>query len=146
MAKTLDHTQTEEDITSQTFIAKGDFRHGVSAIPAKSILQNIGKNDAQKSRLAGVAERFLKEREKKCPTLGIIQQGEQSGRSSNALLYAQLGSCAESIEANMQFARKRAWHLYKITGTFVQACEKCLRPPNRTTQQKSCRISVRLRT
>ena len=41
----------------------------------------------RKSRLAGVGERFVKEREKKGPTLGIKQQGEQSGRNSNALSY-----------------------------------------------------------
>ena len=33
VAKTLDHTQAEETITSPKPIAKGDLLHGVSAIP-----------------------------------------------------------------------------------------------------------------
>ena len=37
---------------------------------------------------------FVKEREKKCPTLGILQQGEQSARSPNAPSYEQLANCA----------------------------------------------------
>ena len=42
VAKTLDLTQVEDKITSLKIIAKGNLLHGVSAIPVKSILQNIG--------------------------------------------------------------------------------------------------------
>ena len=79
-----------------------DFLHGVSAILAKSILQKIGKNIVKKFRLARVAERFSKEREKKGHTLGILPQGGQRSRSPNALSHEQLGSCADFFEENME--------------------------------------------
>ena len=41
----------------------------------------------KKFRLARVAERFVKDREKKGPTLGIFQQCGHSSRSPNAPLY-----------------------------------------------------------
>ena len=83
---------------------------------------------------------FHQDREKKGPTLGICQPCGQSGRSPKALSYEQLGSCAEVFEANMEFARKKAWDLHKrknnVKRTYVQACEKFFRPPNRATQEK----------
>ena len=39
--------------------------HGVLAAPAKSILQNIGKNIVKRFRLSRITERIVKEREKK---------------------------------------------------------------------------------
>ena len=42
-------------------------------------------------------------------TLGNTQQCGQHVRCPNAVLYEQLGSCAEFIEANLGFARKGAW-------------------------------------
>ena len=115
--------------------AKGDLLHGVSAIPVRSISQDIVK-----FRLARVADRFVKEREKKGPTLG-----GQSGRSLNALSCEQLGSCADVFEANMDFARKKA-----CTRTGAQSKEPLTRHVKNlpTSQQdisrESCRISVRL--
>ena len=54
--------------------------------------------------------------------------------------YEQLRSCADFIEANMEFARKRAWDLHKnfckAKETCVQACEQITRPPNKTTQEQ----------
>ena len=41
VAKTLDFTEAEDKITSVKLIAKGYFQHGMSAILATSILQNI---------------------------------------------------------------------------------------------------------
>ena len=45
------------------------------------------------------------------------------------LSYEQLGSCADSLKVNMEFARKKALNShknkYKVKGTCVQACEKC---------------------
>ena len=99
----------------------------------------------RKFRLARVAERFVKECEKKGPTLGMIQQWRKSRRPSD-LLCVQLGSCAEVLEANIAFAGKEAWDLpknvCKVKGTYVQACDKFFRPPNRTTEEKVvfCRL------
>ena len=45
-------------------------------------------------------------------------------RSPKALSHEQLGSCAGVIEADMEFARKKAWDLHKIKVCHVQACEK----------------------
>ena len=60
----------------------------------------------------------MKERQKNGPTLGIIQEGGQNSRSQNALSSEQLESCAEFNEANMLFARKKAWdqhnHIFKV--------------------------------
>ena len=84
VAKTLDYTHSEDKITSPKFIAKGDLLHGVihsSEINFTDFLNNI----VNKFRLSRVGEEFLKEREKKGHTLGIKQQGGQSGRSPDAL-------------------------------------------------------------
>ena len=70
VAKILDHTQAEENHFTR---AKEDLVYGVSTIPAKSVSQNIGKNVAKKFRLVRVAERFVTERQKRCPTLAIIR-------------------------------------------------------------------------
>ena len=53
--------------------------------------------------------------------MGILQQGGQSGRSPNALSYKQLGSCAEFIDGNIEFARQKAWDLHKRTDTKSEA-------------------------
>ena len=74
VSRTLDHTQAEDKLTSLKFSAKGDLLHGVSAIPLKSILQKIVKHSVKKFRLSRVTEPFVKEREKKGPTLGTTQK------------------------------------------------------------------------
>ena len=93
----------------------------------------------KKFRVSRVAQRFV-EREKKGRTLRISQQSGQHGRNPNALLYEQLEYCAEFIGMNMEVARNKAWDLYKhenkVQGTFIQAREQFLQPPNRTAQEK----------
>ena len=42
----------------------------------------------------------------------MTQQGVKNSRSPNALSYRQLGRCADLIEANMDFVRKK-WGLHK---------------------------------
>ena len=80
------------------FIAKGDFLHGVSAIPVKSFFyRKIGKNIVKKFQLSRIFERFVKEREKKGPILRIIQQGEQNSRSPNALCSTCSSECVQSL-------------------------------------------------
>ena len=107
VAKTLDHTKAEEQHSSLKCIARRDFLHGVSAILVKSILQNIVNVIVKKSRLTLVAERIVRERERTTPTMGIVRQGGQSGRSPNALSYEELGSCAYILtEANMGLAQE----------------------------------------
>ena len=69
----------------------------------------------KKFRLARVAERLAPESKKKGPTLGIIQKGGQSGRSPNTLSYEQLGSCADSVKVNMEFARKKALNSHRTS-------------------------------
>ena len=54
------------------------------------VLQKIRNGITKKFRLSRVAERFVKEREKKGHTLRIMKQGGQSGRSPNVLSYEQL--------------------------------------------------------
>ena len=60
LAKTLDHTQSEEQITE--IQSEGAFLHGVSAIPVTSIVAGKCGNIANKFRLARVAERLVTER------------------------------------------------------------------------------------
>ena len=50
---------------------------------------------------------LCKSERRKGPTLGIIQQSGQNGPKPNALSYEQLGSCADSIEATIEGARKK---------------------------------------
>ena len=61
--------------------AKGDFLHGVSAIPTRFTLQQVGKNKVKKFRLSRVAQHFVQEREKRAHTVGIIRQGGRSSQS-----------------------------------------------------------------
>ena len=69
--KTLDLTQPEDETHFEKLTAKGNFLHGMSAIPMKSNLQKIVWNIVKKFRHTRVAERLVKEREKKGPTLGL---------------------------------------------------------------------------
>ena len=72
-----DITESEEDTTSLKFKAKGDFLHGVSAIPMKPRLQ-VGKTrNYEKFRLSRVAPCFFQVREKKSHTWRITQQSGQ---------------------------------------------------------------------
>ena len=85
---------------------------GVSATPAKSILQKMVEYCQEvptTSRRNPFCERAREERS----LLGIVQRGGQNSRSPNALSHTQLGSCADFIEANMEFVRKIAWDLLK---------------------------------
>ena len=90
--------------------SEGRLLHGVSAKPARSILERVS---------------VAQEREKKGHTLGMIQQSGESGRSPNALSYERLGSCAEFIVANVKLVRKNALdlhkHFYNVKGTYVPA-------------------------
>ena len=95
VAKTLDHTQAEGKVASLEFIAKRPSARGSSNSTEITFHSKIGKNIVKKFRLARVAERVVKEREKQDPNLGIIQQGGRRGRSPIALSYEQLGKCAD---------------------------------------------------
>ena len=72
--------------------------------------------------------RLIQERAEKRHTLGITPQSGDDGRSPRALSYEQLGKCADLIEANMAFARKKALdlhkHIYNVKRTKIRACEK----------------------
>ena len=57
VAKTLDYTQAEEEITSLTLTVRGEQMHGVSAFPVKSFFHKIGKICRKQFRLSRVAER-----------------------------------------------------------------------------------------
>ena len=66
LAKTLDHTQSEEQITE--IQSEGALLHGVSAIPVTSIVARKCGNIANKFRLARVAERHVTGCDKQGPT------------------------------------------------------------------------------
>ena len=128
-------------ITSLKFKAKGDFLHGAHQRFRKTpSYSRLGKNFVNKVPLSGVATRFVEECEKKSQTSGILQQNGQNDRCPDALSYAQLGSCSDFIEANMDSARKKEWELRKnrnwIKRTCVQECEK-IRQPNKTDREKA---------
>ena len=112
----------------------------MSAIPVKSILQTVAKNIAKKFPLSRTAERSVQQRQRKGHTLRFVQQSGQSGRSPNPLSYEQLGRCADFMKQTWNLFAKKAWDRHKIKnkvkGSFVQACEKLFRPPNKTTQEK----------
>ena len=95
-------------------------------------------------RLSRVAQRFVQEHEKQSYTLGIKNQRGQNGRSLNALSHEQLGSCAEFIEANMEFARKKAWDLHKNMKNVKRTHVQILPTAEQNNTKESCRISVRL--
>ena len=140
VAVALDDTQAEDKITSLKFIAKGDRLHGVSAIPVNSILQKIGKNIVTNFRLARVAERFVKERKKKSPTLELYNNVDEAVEVRMLCLTSNSDVVQTLVEAYMDLVCKKAWDLHKniskVRGTCVQACKKFFRPPNRTTQEK----------
>ena len=75
------------------------------------------------SRCAKFCSRAREER----PHVGIYTTKWTRSRRLFALWYEQLGRCAELLEANMEFARKKAWdlhkHMSKVKGIHVQACE-----------------------
>ena len=91
----------------------------------------------KKFRQARVADRFVKERDKKAHTLGMLRPGGENNRCPDALSFEQLGSCASLI---MEFARKKAWDLpkniYEVKGTYIQAYENIFRPPNSNSLEK----------
>ena len=95
-------TKQQKEVTSLHFRAKGDFLHGMSAIPVRYALQNFGGEVAKKFRQSRVAKRSVQQREKKCHTLRIIQQCGDNGRRPNALSSEQLGCCAAFIDASMK--------------------------------------------
>ena len=119
VAKTLDITQAGKEATSLQNRPKVDLLHGVSAIPVRSILQNVGQEVTKKFRPPRVAKRFVQERERRGHASGLVQRGERNGdkngRSPNALPHEQLGSFAELVEANMDFARQHALDLCNNT-------------------------------
>ena len=146
VAKTLDHNQEKEKNHFAEIIAKGDLLHGVSAIRVKSISKNIANNMVKKFRLSLVAEQLVRAREKKGPTLGIKQQGGQSGRSPDALLCEQLASCAGFIRTNMEFPRKKAWDLhknmYKVKGNYFACGPRSCWWRKRSDSSDTCVASV----
>ena len=90
---------------------------------------------------------FVREREKKCSTSGIMQQGGQTSRSPNSLSCEQLGICAQFVESNMDFVRKNMGpaqeHVQKSKGLMFLHVENSsdLQQDN---SRESCRISVTL--
>ena len=80
VATTSDHTQAMEEVTLPKSRAKGDLLHGVSAIPVKT------SSEKKKFRVSRVTRRCVKQREKKGPPLGVIQQGGQRKQSKSQLL------------------------------------------------------------
>ena len=100
----------------------------------------IGKNIAKEFWLARVAERFVKEREKKVPTLELYNNADKAVEVPTR--------CAEGFEANMEICSHKI-DLHKnirtVKGTHVQACEIFFGPPYRTpNSRETCRISVRV--
>ena len=115
-------------------MAKGHLLPGMSPIPAKSILQTIGKTIVNNFRSQND---FVKEREKRSPTLGIVQRGGHRSRSPHALSYEQLGCCADFIEANMESAHKKGRDLHKYVYQVKGTCSGILP----TSRQDSSRAS-----
>ena len=62
-----------------------------------------------------------------------------TGRSPNALSYESLGSCAELIEANMEFARPKAWDLHQHIQSQKELVSRIVKnsSDHRTKQLKS---------
>ena len=87
LGKTLDHTQSEEQITE--IQSEGALLHGVSSIPVTSIVAGKFGNIANKFRLARVAERLVTERDKQGPTLGIIHSTKWTQRSKSECFVAR---------------------------------------------------------
>ena len=82
--------------------------------------------------------KFCSRAREEMPHVGIYTTKWTKSRRLFALWYEQLGRCAEFLEANMEFARKKAWdlhkHMSKVKGIHVQACENS--SDHRTEQLK----------
>ena len=103
VAKTLDLSQEEKKITSLNFMAKEDLLHGMSAIPEKSHLQKIVKNNVNSFWLLRIAEWFVKEGQKKNPTLRF-----QSGLNvKKKCLWNELPTHTMSWWNNMRVGQKK---------------------------------------
>ena len=64
------HSPSAQDKrTSQKCVAKGYLLHGMSAIPAKSSVQDVEKDIVNNFRVSRLAERFVNERKKNGPTV-----------------------------------------------------------------------------
>ena len=93
---------------------------------------------AKKCRPSRVAQRpvLLSARRKATRWVSLHHSG-QNCRSPNALSYEQLGSCAEFIEASMEFVRKKhGKHSQKANELLSRHVTNFPTPPNRTTQEK----------
>ena len=84
-----------------------------SAASVTLISLNIGKNIVKKLWLARRRTICERAREERSNLGNYTTRGGQCGRSPKALSYEHLGSRADLIEANMEFAHKKAWDLHK---------------------------------
>ena len=142
VAHTLDCTQAEDLITSLTFIGKGALQHGVSAFRVMSIVsEKVGKHFVEKFRLPPVAERLVKEREKKGPTLGMIYNNMHTAfevhmfcrtRNSDVVLLS-LSKHETCSQESMGLAQE---HMQKSKRLVLKHVIKFFRPPSRTPQEK----------
>ena len=104
-----DITESEEDTTSLKFKAKGDFLHGLSAIPMKPRLQ-VGKTTNYEKSSDYLALRLVsfKCARRKATRGELHNKVDKNGGSPNARSSEQLGRCAEFIEATVEVARKKS--------------------------------------
>ena len=118
VTKVLQHTQ-EEKLTSPRLRAKSDLLPGVSAFPAKSILQTIG------SRRSATCE-------------GAREERSNLGNYTSTVTRHSKSECSvvRATRKLCRFCPQESTGLANAKGTYVQACEKFFRPPNKTAQEK----------
>ena len=97
----------------------------VSAIPEKN-LQTVVKKLRKSFNHTASRNVLPKSGGRNSKRWGFYKKWK-NGRSPNALSHEQLACCADLVEANMEFARKKAWELHKnvfqVKETYIQACE-----------------------
>ena len=130
IAKLLDVAHAEEATVSPTFKAKEDLVDGVSTVPIKSIVQQVGTTFVIKFQILRVSKLFCSRARENKTRIG------EYGRSSNGLSYEQLGGCAQFLEKCSQECLGPTQNKRHVKGTDLQACEAFFRSPNKATQEK----------
>ena len=121
-------------------MAKEDFLHGMSAIPAKSISQQLGKNIVKKFRLSRIAERFVNKTSEERSNLGDqITRWTKQSKSECSVVRATRKLCGDLLKQEWNMLTK-AWDLqkdtYKAKRTYVQACENSSDLPTKQLKGK----------
>ena len=129
VAKTLDITRAAKEITSFQSTAKGDFLHGVSGFPEKSILRKVCTEVVKTVPLILRRDTFCSRAREEWP------------HSRSYILRTSNPKVAQIIlKRTWKLFARKPWtctrNLYKARGNLIQTRFNLIRPPNRSTQEE----------